>query len=329
MLIVIKIFFVFLYLFFTSSIGVVNAQLLILQKYYPNKPIRLIVPYAPGGGTTITSRMVGQQLTESWGQQVIIDNRPGGNTIIGTQAGVRARPDGYTLLYISSALSGNHTLSKTPYDATKDIAGIATVLSYENILVVPISLPVNSLQEFITMVKSKPGQISYASFSLGGSTHLCPELFNMVAGIKTQQIPYKGAMPALTDLMGGQVQYMMPPPSSIVEFVKSNRIKALAISGEQRMSALPNVPTFAEAGLPGVSLKSWQGVGAPVGVPRLILDRISVEVAKLVAQPEVRERMEQQGSVPFYNNVTQTTALIRADIIKYAKIIKDANIKIE
>ncbi len=305
------------------------ATLSFAQKDYPNKPIRLIVPYAAGGSTTITSRMVGQQLTDAWGQQVIIDNRPGGNTIIGTQAGVRARPDGYTLLYIGSALSGNHTLTKTPYDATKDIAGIATVSSYENLLVVPLSLPVNTLQDLVALAKSKPGQINYASSSSGGSTHLSPELFNSVAGIKTQQIPYKGSIPALTDLIGGQVHFMMSPPSNVVGYVKSNRIKALAVSGEQRMIALPQVPTFAEAGVPGVSLKSWQGIGVPNGVPRIIIDKISDEISKLVAHPDTKDKMELQGSVPFYNNALQTTALIKADIIKHAKIIKDANIKLE
>jgi len=299
------------------------------QKDYPNKPIRLIVPYAPGGSTTITSRMVGQQLTEAWGQQVIVDNRPGGNTIIGTQAGVRARPDGYTLLYIGSALSGNHTLAKTPYDATKDIAGVATVSYYENLLVVPLSLPVNSLQDLVALAKSKPGQINYASSSSGGSTHLSPELFNSVAGIKTQQIPYKGFIPAVTDLIGGQVHFMMSAPSNVVGYVKSNRIKALAVSGEQRIIALPQIPTFAEAGIPGVSLKSWQGIGVPTGVSQSIIDKISDEISKLVAHPDTKDKMELQGSVPFYNNAHQTTGLIKSDIIKHAKIIKDANIKLE
>ena len=161
------------------------------QQDYPNKPIRFIVPYAPGGSTTYTSRLVGQRLTEVWGQQVIIDNRPGANTIIGTHIAVKSRPDGYTLLYIGSALAGNHTLTKTPYDTINDIAPVATVSSYENLLVVTPSLPVNTLKELIALAKARPGQINYASSSSGGSTHLAPELFNSVAGIKTQQIRYQ------------------------------------------------------------------------------------------------------------------------------------------
>ncbi len=310
---------------FAVLIGLAGG--VIAQQDYPNKPIRFIVPYAPGGSTTYTSRLVGQRLTEAWGQPVIIDNRPGANTIIGTQAAVNSRPDGYTLLYIGSALAGNHTLTPTPYDAIKDIAPVATISSYENLLVVTPSLPVTTLQELIALAKSRPGQINYATSSSGGSTHLAPELFNIVAGIKTQQIPYKGGGPAITDLMGGHVHFMMSPPINVVGQVRNGRLRAIAISGESRITALPQVPTFAEAGLPGVSLKSWQGVGAPGGTPKAILDKLSAEIEKLVAMPETMEKLDAQGFVPFYNNPEQTAALVRADIIKYAKIIKDANIK--
>ena len=199
------------------------------QQDYPNKAIRLIVPYAPGGSTTFTSRLVGQRLTESWGQQVIIDNRPGANTVIGTDLAVKSRPDGYTLLYIGSALSGNHVLTKTPYDALRDIAPIASVSSYENLLVVTLSLPVNTLQEFLALAKAKPGQINFGSSSAGGSTHLVAELLNTVAGIKTQHVPYKGGGPVVTDLIGGHVQYMMSPPINVVGQVKSGRLRAYAL----------------------------------------------------------------------------------------------------
>ena len=165
------------------------------QQDYPNRPIRLIVPYAPGGSTTWTSRLVGQRLTEVWGQQVIIDNRPGASTVIGTEAGVRSKPDGYTLLYIGSALATNHSLIKTPYDARKDIAPIASVSSFQNVLAVHPSLPVTTLKEFIALAKARPGQLNYATSGYGGPTHLVVVLFNMVAGIKTQPINYKGVDP--------------------------------------------------------------------------------------------------------------------------------------
>lgn len=304
--------------------GTVHAQ-----QDYPNKSIRLIVPYAPGGSTTYTSRLVGQRLTDSWRQQVIIDNRPGANTIIGTHLAVKSPPDGYTLLYIGSALSGNHNLTKTPYDALRDIAPVATVSSYENLLVVTPSLPVTSLKELIALAKAKPGQINFASSSAGGSTHLAPELFNSVAGIKTQHIPYKGGGPAVTDLIGGQVHYMMSPPINVVGQVKNGRLRAIAVSGASRIVALPQVPTFTEAGLPGVELTSWQGIGAPASVPKAIIDKLSGEIAKLVAASETREKLDTQGFVPFYNNPEQTAALLKTDIVKYGKIIRDANIKME
>jgi len=297
------------------------------QQDYPNKPIRYIVPYSPGGSTTWTSRMVGHRLTEVWGQQVIIDNRPGANTIIGTQAAVSSKPDGYTLLYIGSALASNHTLTATPYDALRDIATIATVSYYENLMAVHPSLPVTTVKEFIALAKARPGELNYATSSNGGSTHLAAELFNTVAGIKTQQIPYKGGGPAVADLMGGQVQFIMAVPINIVPHVKSGRLRGIAVTGDTRMHALPEVPSFAEAGLPGVTLKTWQGVGAPAGTPKAIIDRIATEVEKLVATPEMRKQLDAQGFVPFYNNPEQTAVLLKADIARFAKIIKDANIK--
>lgn len=297
------------------------------QQDYPNRPIRYIVPYSPGGSTTWTSRMVGHRLTEVWGQQVIIDNRPGGNTVIGTQAAVNSRPDGYTLLYIGSALASNHTLTVTPYDALRDIATIATVSHYENLMAVHPSLPVRTLKEFIALAKARPGQLDYATSSSGGSTHLAALLFNSVAGIKMQQIPYKGGGPAVADLMGGQVHFIMAVPVNIVQHVKSGRLRGIAITGDVRMHALPEVPSFAEAGLPDVTLKTWQGVGAPAGTPKAVIDRIAAEVEKLVALPEMKKQLDAQGFVPFYNNPEQTAALLKADIIRFAKIIKDANIK--
>lgn len=305
------------------------AGSVLAQQDYPNRPIRYIVPYSPGGSTTFTSRLVGQRLTEAWGEQVIIDNRPGANTVIGTQAAVTSKPDGYTLVYIGAALAANHTLLKTPYDAIKDIATIATVSSYENLLAVHPSVPVKTLKELIALAKAQSGKLNYATSSHGGSTHLAAALFNRVAGIKTQQIPYKGGGPAVADLIGGHVDFIMAVPVNIISLIKAGRLRAIAVSGDTRITALPEVPTFAEAGLPGVSLKNWQGVGGPAGIPKAIIDKLSAEVAKLVAMPETVQKLDAQGFVPFYNNAEQTAAILRADIIKYAKIIKEANIKAE
>ena len=312
-----------------SAALIVVAGTAAAQQDYPNRPIRYIVPYAPGGSTSFTARLVAHRLTEVWGQQVLVDNRGGANTIIGTEAAVRSKPDGYTLLYIGSVLATNHTLLKTPYDAIKDIAAIATLASYENLLVVHPSLPVKSLKELISLAKARPGQLNYGTSSHGGSTHLAVELMNILAGIKTQQVPYKGGGPAVADLVGGQIHFIMAVPANVVAHVKGGRLRAIAVTGEARIAALPDIPTFTEAGLPGASLQTWHGVGAPAGTPKVIIDRISAEVAKLVAAPEAREKLDAQGFVPYYSNAEQTAALLKADIARFAKIIKEANIRSE
>ena len=305
------------------------AATALAQQDYPNRPIRYITPFAPGGSQTVLARLVGQRLTEAWGQQVVVDNRPGANTMIGTQLAVKSRPDGYTLVSLGNALAGNHTLFKTPYDALKDIAPIATVLSYENVLVVGPALSVGSVGELVALAKAKPGHITYGTSSAGGATHLLAELFNIVAGIQTRHIPYKGGGPAVTDLMGGHIHMFFSQPSNVVAQVKSGRLKALAVTGKARVAAFPDVPTFIEEGLPAITLTNWQGVGGPAGIPKPIIDKISAEIAKLVALPDTREKLALQGSEPFYNGPEQTAALIKSDIARYAKIIKDANIKVE
>jgi len=299
------------------------------QKDYPNKPIRYISPFAPGGSTSVIARLIGQQLTEAWGQQVVVDNRPGANTIIGTQAALSARPDGYTLLSLGSTLAGNHWLAKTPYDVLKDIAPIATVSSYENVLVVPPSLPVNKVEDLIALAKAKPGQITYGTSSTGGPTHLLAALFNTVAGIKTLHVPYKGGGPAVTDLMGGHIHFFFSNPVNVASQIKSGRLRAIAVTGQSRVVTFPDVPTFAEEGLPAMTLTNWQGVGGPAGIPKSIVDRISAEIRKLVARPDTKEKLNALGSEPYYNNPEQTGALLKSDIAKYGKIIKDANIKVE
>ena len=299
------------------------------QQDYPNKPIRYISPFAPGGSTTVIARLVGQQLTEAWGQQVVVDNRGGANTIIGTHAAVTARPDGYTLVSLGSTLAGNHWLAKTPYDAVKDIAAIATVSSYENVLVVPPALPVNTVDELIALAKAKPGQLTYGTSSTGGPTHLLAALFNTVTGIKTLHVPYKGGGPAVIDLMGGHIHFFFSNPVNVAAQIKSGRLRALAVTGKTRVVTFPDVPTFIEAGQPAMVLTNWQGVGGPAGIPKPIVDRISAEIRKLVAKPDTKEKLNALGSEPFYNDPAQTAALIKSDIAKYGKIIKDANIKPE
>lgn len=299
------------------------------QENYPNRPIRYITPYAPGGSTTFTARLVGKQLTEAWGEQVIVDNRPGANTIIGTQIAVEAAPDGYTLLSIGAALAGNHTLVKTPYDALKDIACIATILSYQNVLVVPPTLPVKSVKDLIELAKAKPGKVAYGTSSTGGPTHLLAALFTTEAGIKTLHVPYKGGGPAVVALMGGHIQFFFSTPVNVATQIRNGSLRALAVTGKSRVSAFPDVPTFAEGGLPAITLTNWQGVGGPAGIPKPVVHKISAEIQKLLARPDTKETLNNLGFQPFYNDPEQATALLKADIAKYAKIIKDANITVE
>ena len=298
------------------------------QDDYPNRPIRWIVPYSPGGSTSWTSRLVGEHLTEVWRHQVLIDNRPGANTVIGTDAGAKSKPDGYTLIYIGSALCSNVTLVKNlPYDTINDIAPIATVSGYENLFVVHPSLPVKTVKEFVALAKRRPGELMFASSSHGGSTNLAPRLFNMVAKIETTQVPYKGAGNAMIDVIGGQVQYFMSVPVNVVTHVRSGKLRALAVTGDKRISAFPEVPSMAELGYPEVSLNTWQGVGAPGGTPKSIIDKIASEVQKLVAMPETQKKLDAQGFVPYFHGPEETAQMIKRDIARFGEIIKAANIK--
>lgn len=312
-----------------AAVSMLVAGALHAQADYPNRPIRYIVPYPAGGSTSYIARLVGQRYTDVWGQQVIIDNRPGGDTIIGTQVLARARPDGYTLGFIGINTTVNQTLHQTPYDALRDFAHVATIAAVENLLVVHPSLAATTPQEFVALARSRPGQLTFATSSAGGSTHLAAEMLNGVAGIKTRQIPYKGGGPAIADLMGGQVNFMMAVPTNVMAQVKAGRLRAIAVSGESRLSALPNIPTFSEAGVAGVSLKTWHGISSPAGTPKAIIAKLASEVARLVALPESKEKLDGQGFVTFYNDPDRTTALIRSDIARFAKLIKEANIRAE
>jgi tripartite-type tricarboxylate transporter receptor subunit TctC len=299
------------------------------QANYPNKPIRMIVTFPPGGSTTIIARLLGQKLSDSWGQQVVVDNRGGGNTIIGTEAMVKAAPDGYTLLHVTTTHAINPSLLKTPYDAVKDFAPVTTLVSTETLLVVNAQLPANNLQELIALAKAKPGQLNFASSGSGTANHLALELFSILTGIKMQHIPHKGAGPAVTDLIGGQVQVFTNNALPLTPFVKSGRIRALAISGDIRLISLPEVPTFAEAGVSGFSGNSWQGVMAPANTPRVIIDKLAAEYVRILRLPEVKDTLQRMGADPMPGSPEQFSALIKTDLVRYAKLIKDAKIRLE
>ena len=299
------------------------------QQVYPTKPIRIISPYPPGGTTDIMARLVGPKLTESWGQPVIVDNRPGGNTIIGSEAMVKSPPDGYTLLSILTSHVIVPNLAPTPYDVVKDFAAVATIASTQLVLVVHPSLPARNLQELIALANSKPGQINYGSGGSGTVTHLAGEYFNIQAGVRTQHIPYKGSAQALTDLMGGQVHLYFSPPIVAIPHIKSGRLKAIAMSGDTRLSALPELPTAIESGLKGFVVNIWYGLLAPAATPSAIVNKLGAEIATVLAMPDIREKLLSQGMEPFISTPEQFAALIKADLAKYTAIIKRANIKLE
>ncbi len=300
------------------------------QQPFPNKSIRLISPYGPGGGNDTLARLIGQRLTESLSQQVIVDNRPGANTIIGTDIVAKARPDGHTILFSGvNTLIINAILVPTPYDIIKDFSPVAPVAGTETIMVLNPSVPASNLRELIALAKAKPGGLNYATSSAGGAGHLVGELFKMTAEINIQHIPYKGSGQALNDVIGGQVQISILSPVSTIPHIRSGRLKGIAISGDTRFPALPQVPTFAESGLPGVEAKVIYGILAPARTPKQVVSKLAGDIARIQRTPEFNDKLASQGVDAFTLGPEQFADLIRADMAKYAKVIKAANIKLE
>lgn len=300
----------------------------VAQQNYPGKPIRFIVPYAPGGATTILARLVGDKLNQRWGQQVLVDNRPGGNTVIGSEALVRSPADGHTILLVTSTHAINPLLiPKLPYDSIRDFSPVATLAGAELILAIHASVPANNLRELIALAKSRPGQLNYASAGSGGTTHLAGEYFNILAGIKTLHVPYKGTAPSLADLVAGQVQLAISPQAAFIPFVRSGRLKAIAVTGDNRLGALPDVPTFREGGLPEYELKGWYGVLAPAATPGSVIVTLSDEIAKILVMPDIKDKLASQDMSPFVSSAAQFATLIKSETAKFANIIRTANIK--
>jgi len=296
------------------------------QDAYPAKLIRLILPYAPGGNTSTLGRLVGNKLTESWGQQVLMDNRPGGNTIIGTEALLRYPTDGYTILLTTAT----HTiLAPTPYDPIKDFTPVATLTSSEKVLVTHPSLPVRNLRALISLAKSRPEQLNFSSPGAGGLQHLAGEMFNILADVRIQHIPYKGGAQAVSELIGGQVQLSFQNSIAVLAHVKLGRLRGIAVSGENRLLSLPEVPTFRESGLAGFEVNTWFGVLARAGVAGGIVNKLSAEIARILQSPDVRATLLSLEMYPFISTPEQFAALMRSDLAKYSKIIKTAKIKLD
>jgi len=299
------------------------------QQAYPGKLIRIIVPYAPGASTDSLARIYGQKMHEAWGQPVINDYKPGGNTIIGSEALTKSAPDGHTMLLVTNTHSINSQLSKLPYDPIRDFAPVTTIAKTEYMLVVHPSIPAKNLKEFIAFAKSRPGQLNYSSSGAGGLGHLSGELFNAVAGVKTTHVPFKGGSPSVTALISGEVQMVFLTPVNVVGHIRAGKVRPLAISGSSRLPALAEVPTFAEAGLPKFEATNSYGILMPAGAPRDIIQKVSAELNRIQALPDVKTKLIAQGLEPYPGSPEQFAALIKSDMEKFARLIKSANIKLE
>ena len=295
---------------------------------YPSKAVRLIVPFAAGGSTDIIGRTVGQKLNEMWGQPVLVDNRPGGSTVIGTDAVAKAAPDGYTLLITPAPFTIVPSLiGKLPYDPARDFEPITLINTTPLVIVVHPGVPARSIKELIALAKSRPGALNYGSSGAGGSNHLAGELFNAMAGVKMVHVPYKGNAPALADLVGGHVDAVFNGLTSAMPLIKSGRLRALAVTSLARAGALPDMPTLDELGLKGFQAVAWNGLTAPARTPKEVIARLNADVLKVVRSPELAERLKAEGSDPVGNSPAQYAAFLRDEIAKWAKVIKQAGIK--
>jgi tripartite-type tricarboxylate transporter receptor subunit TctC len=296
---------------------------------YPARPVRLIVPFGAAGGTDNLARIIEPFVSKGLGQPLVIENRPGGGSVIGMDAVAKAAPDGYTLVMTDTSIAVNPSLKPLPYDTIRDFEPVSLLATAPVILVAHPSVPAKTLAEFIALAKQGPGKFNYASGGIGSSTHLGGELLKFVAGIDVAHVPYKGTGPAMNDLLGGHVHVMFSGISSARPHMDSGALRALAVTGDTRNAATPDVPTFAEAGLPGVTASTYWGVLAPKGTPKEIVERVSGEFAKAVREPNVVKRIGELGYLPIAGGPSDYAANIKSEIGKWAPVVKNANIKAE
>ena len=298
---------------------------------YPGKPVRLVSPYPPGGANDILARIVGQKLGENLGQQIVIENRGGATGNIGAEFVAKAAPDGYTILMAqASNLAINISLmGKLPFDPVKDFTAVTLVATTPNLLVVRPSFPVRTVKDLVVLAKSKPGAINYASSGSGSAGQLAAELFKKVAGVDMLHIPYKGAAPALTDVVAGQAQIYFTSPISAQPFVKGGRLRMVAVTSLKRSPSTPDIPTVAESGYPDFDVVSWWGIVTPAGVPKEIVAKLHAEIIKVLALPEIKARLADQGADAASNTPAQFAAYIKSEIAKWATLIKELGVKSE
>jgi tripartite-type tricarboxylate transporter receptor subunit TctC len=296
---------------------------------YPTKPIRMIVPFAPGGGTDLIARITAQKLTEAWGQQVIVDNRPGAGGIVGTETGVRSAPDGYTYTLMGSSYTVNPSFYKLSFDPINDITAIAQISQGPFIVVLYPGLAAKSVKELIALAKAKPGQLSYSTSGAGSITHLSTELFLGMAGIKMVHVPYKGTGPALVDTMAGQVAMLFGDAPPTLPHVKGGKLRGIAVTTKERIAAAPDIPTVHEAGVPGYEVLLWQGMIGPKGVPRSIVDQVNREITRAFNTKEMVDRFSGDGISPARATPEQFAARIRHETGVWRKVVEQTGIKLE
>ena len=305
--------------------GAVQAQ------GYPSRPIRIMVAYTPAGTTDILARLIGQKMTEKWGQPVIVENRPGANGNIGTELAARATPDGYSILMATAAThSINNTLyPKLTWDAVKDFAPVSLVALVPNLMVVNNSLPVKSVKELVAYAKANPGKLAHGSPGNGSTAHLSMELFKSLTGITMTHVPYKGSAGVLADVMAGQVALTMDNIPVYLPQARAGKIRALAVSSAKRTAGAPEIPTVAEAGVPGFEAVSWFGLVAPAATPKPIVEALSAETARILRLPEVNKRISELGAEPVGSTPQQYAAFIQSEIVKWRKVIKEAGVRLD
>ncbi|MGZ5151798.1 MAG: tripartite tricarboxylate transporter substrate binding protein [Burkholderiales bacterium] len=297
---------------------------------YPAKPVRMLVPFPPGGGTDYTARLISQKLTEIWGQQVIVDNRPGASTTIASEIVAKAPADGYTLIMGST----NHTINpslypRIPYDTIKDFAPVTVAVTASYVLVVHPSLPAKTVKELIALARARPGEINYASSGSSGPQHIAGELFKLMAKVDMTHVPYKGGGPAVVALLGGHVQAQFSTPVSALPHVRTGKLRALGVTSLKRSNAIPQVPTISEAALPGYEAVTWWGILAPARTPREIVNKIHADTVKALQMPDTLEKLAREGVNPAGTTPEQFATMIQDEMMKMAKIVKAANMKID
>ena len=302
----------------------------LVAQTFPSRPIRLISPFAPGGGNDILSRTLGAAVSKNIGQAIVVDNRPGANTILAMELLARATPDGYTLLTTSSSQATNATLyTKLPYDSIKDFAPVSAIGVSPLVLAVNPALPIKSVGDLIAAAKAKPGAVMYPSAGTGNSTHLGGELFAVMAGITLTHVPYKGLAPGLLDVMAGRLHTVFSTAPSAIPHIKTGRLRGLAVTTAARSNLVPQLPTVAESGVPGYEAGSWYGIIAPAGTPRAVIVRLNKEITTLLSAPDFREQIMAAGADPMPNTPDEFAAYIKSEITKWAKVIKLSGAKAE